>query len=245
MKPGNKMNINYDTLTIEQLEEHVEFVDWSMVPFHLFTEDIKKSFGSISQLQTRLWFDNLLSQMVIKEDQKRFPDRIFFFIGDECPMNLGLKNWSLWCSHDAIWSILEKKFGNNYIDVQTFIKNVVQQYFKNKEVIPVSDGDEQFIKVEQYFKNKGVNPQSDTFGISSYVKEHFDSKEITPNLALSNDNLFVEEHFKNKPSITVNKILNKTEGYIIESHFNKMEITPKPYTILDSYTVKEYFKKKK
>ncbi len=53
------MEIDYNTLTAEQLEEYAEFVDWSLVPSHLITEEVKKSFGMLKSLKMRLWFDDL------------------------------------------------------------------------------------------------------------------------------------------------------------------------------------------
>ncbi len=99
------MNIDYNTLTIEQIEEKVEFIDWSLMPSHLITEDVKKSFGSMPQLNARLWFEDLLSKMVIKEDPKEFPNIVFFFIEDKYYMD-SYKSRDLWCSYDRIWSVL-------------------------------------------------------------------------------------------------------------------------------------------
>ncbi len=200
----NTQNVDYNTLTAEQIEEYVEFIDWSFVPFHLLTDNVKKLFGSIPRLVARIWLEDLLSQMVVKEDQEKFPDRIFFFIGDECLMNLELKNWSLWCSHDAIWSILEKKIGTEYSKVQSFIKNVMEQHFKNEEVTP------------------GFMAPI----VQKSMEQHFKDKEVTPKLQNLEVSKFIEQHFKTKPSIFVNDILNKTEVHIIEKHFKNKQITP-------------------
>lgn len=49
-----KTDINYDTLTAEQLEEWVEFVDWSKVPDHLLTTEFKNEFDPLFNIQ--VWF---------------------------------------------------------------------------------------------------------------------------------------------------------------------------------------------
>ncbi len=84
------MNINYETLTAEQIEEHAEFVDWSIMPSHLLTTDIKKRFKDIKKLRARMILEDILSIMTIKADIKKFPNTIFFFVDNELYMFLRL-----------------------------------------------------------------------------------------------------------------------------------------------------------
>lgn len=82
----------------------------------------------------------------------------FFFIQDTCYMELN-KVGILWCSHDRIWSVFEKKIGVHYDEIQIFIKNVVEMYFKNKEVTPEVEYSNVLEKVEMHFRNKEIMPR--------------------------------------------------------------------------------------
>ncbi len=136
------MKINYDTLTAEQLEEYIEFVDdWLSVPSHLINEDLGKKFPSIRDLQRILWFENLYPKMVIKEDQTVFPNRIFYFIGDEWYMDLDSKTGVLCFSFKKIWNDFYKKYypGCEIYDtgkVQRYMIKIMQNHSKNVKIIP-------------------------------------------------------------------------------------------------------------
>ncbi len=128
------MRINYNKLTAESLEEYVEFIDWSIIPYHLLTEDVRKLFGSIPQLKARLWFEDLLSKMAVKENEKVFPDCVFFIIENECFIELNFRKKDFWFSLDSIWYVLEYKFYYNYEYTHFFLKNVMKQYYEKIEL---------------------------------------------------------------------------------------------------------------
>ncbi len=190
------MLLNYDTLTIEQLEEHVESVDWSLVPSHLLTEEIKRSFCSLSSLNARLWFENLLSKMEIKKDLKIYPVWVFCFVDDEWHMQLNIKNNELYCSYDKIWSFLRKKYGLNDKETQLFIKNVVEMHFRNMEVTPLNLNNLQLGSVEMHFKNMEVTPKSLDAITDTVVEMHFKSMEVTPQTSGHFPSPSVEAYFK-------------------------------------------------
>ncbi len=154
------MEINYNTLTSDQLEEYAEFVDWSLVPSKLLTEEMKKTFGSIPILNARLWIDDLLSKMVIKKDQEKLPNIVFFFIGEEWYMELELNNGGLWCNENKMWLIIKKKTRFNYTEIKTFIRNVMKQHLDVNTVIPfnVRSLNEMNDDIKQYFKNIEITP---------------------------------------------------------------------------------------
>ena len=47
-----------------------------------------------------------------------------------CLFDQDLKNEILWCDYDKIWSFFYKEYRNNYDDVQSFIKNVLEEEAK-------------------------------------------------------------------------------------------------------------------
>ncbi len=175
------MKINYSTLTVEQLEEYVEFVkfiEWFTMPSHLLTEEIKTKFSSIPMLNARIWLEDLLSKMVVKQDQEKFPDFLFFFIEDECFMNLDLSNNHLWCSHTKIWSVLKNKVKFNcFEDIQYVIRIIVKRSFNNIEeetTLP------KFILMkEQGFRDIYVVPGLDYGSHIAPIEKYFINSKVT------------------------------------------------------------------
>lgn len=172
------MGIDYNKLTEGQLEEFVEFIDWHMIPDHWITEEVKRKFKDIPELQVRIWFEELLGSLVAKVDEDRFPGRVFFFRGEEVYMriiegNLIEKNF-LFCSFKKIWLSFwnRTKLGDD--EIKNFIKNVVNVWLnrKRKLLIPFSNEERYFIEmdpepesfpdeensiVENYFKQEHEN----------------------------------------------------------------------------------------
>lgn len=169
------MKIDYNTFTEEQLEEWIEFVDWSMVPYHLLTENIRRKFHSVPGLQVRLWFEELLNSLEVKINEERYPNRVFFFKENEWYMDWRKSSKSLWCSYDRIWSVFENKIGRNYDEIQRFIKNVVEMHFKFKEVtlVSVSDRTYTIIMMERHFKIWELTPQNAMFITREEEEKHF------------------------------------------------------------------------
>ncbi len=151
------MIIDYNTLTAEELEKYVEFIDWSMVPPYLITKEIRTKFNSIPQLQARLHLEDLFSKMENKQDQEKYPDCIFFFIEEDCYMELTLKNGNLWCSFEKIWFDIKEKTGYDFEGIELFIKNIFHFYFK--------------------FKYRDVNPKQNSLAMIHLIELHFNKKE--------------------------------------------------------------------
>ncbi len=125
------MKLNYNTLTTKDLEEKVEFIDWSLIPSHLITEGVKTKFGSIPQLQARIWFEDLILKMERRKN-KYVPGNTYFYIGDDLYMNILSKYYTVYCSTDKIWSILIRKYLFTDIEAQLFIRNMVNKHFNIK-----------------------------------------------------------------------------------------------------------------
>ncbi len=193
----NKPTIDYNTLTEEQLEEYAEFVDWSLVPVHLLTEDINKLFDFFPHLKIRLWFEDLLSKMDIKEDQEKYPNELFFFVGNDWFMDLSLKSGDLWFSDYYIWSVFEKKHGFSYSETQMFIKNVIEMHFKNMTVTPLMRCVVGLSLIEKHFKNKEVTPTKDSSQFSLEIEMHFKNMVVTPKRTTTPPLPVANMHFKN------------------------------------------------
>ncbi len=217
--------IDYDTLTIEQLEEHVEFIDWSLVSSCLITDEIKKSFSSLPGLKARLWLENLLNKMVFKEDQVAYPNAIFFFIGDEYYMEFNLKNGRLWCSQERVWSVFKKKVKFRYYDeIKFFIKNIVEQHSIFLKIESISTIEE-FRQIEQHFKDKTIKPE--VAGDEDTVEKYFKDKIKKPKIAKDED--VIKQYFKDRIILSL----------------KDRKILPINNVSLDPLKIERYFNKKK
>ncbi len=136
------MKINYNKLTAEQIEKHVEFIDWSVVPPNLITEELKIKFGSISQLQARLWLEGLLLKMVKYEEQ----NHLVFSAENKWYMDLSKKTGILCCSNINLLLVFENKYKFNYDEAQSYIRNILKMYFKKIKISSVTFID--FIDIE-------------------------------------------------------------------------------------------------
>lgn len=98
------------------------------------------------------WFKSLLFKMIIKQDQKRFPNFLFFFIGNNLYMDYDVKNNIFGCSYPYIWSNIQLNFGLSDEEISDFIKNQVEKHFK-MEINTPGTGLESFVElVEEHFK---------------------------------------------------------------------------------------------
>ncbi len=150
------MNINYNTLTAEQLEEHVEFIDWSLVPPRLITDEIKKSFSMFKGLQARLWFEYLLFKMEKKEDKEKFPNETFFLIDDMWYMHIDLKTNNLSCSSGRVWIIFERFFDLQYFEIRSFIKNQMEMHLNIIGLTPGESVHTEIRHVEKHFSGEEI-----------------------------------------------------------------------------------------
>ncbi len=162
-------------MTVEQLEEHVEFIDWSLVPSKLLTTKIKKLFGSLPQLKARIQFEKILPKISLKEDQKRYPGWHFFFIGNKYCMGLNLNDEILWCSEKFMFKI----FGYNFkrSSFMLFLKNVLNQYIELDKLRDIRTFIPNNSPVESFFKNKKENLYIQTGEMSLEAKRHFKNKK--------------------------------------------------------------------
>lgn len=70
--------LDYENLTSEQIEEFVEFIDWSKVPIRFITDDVKNSFGAFPGLSLRVWFDDILSNLKPLKGYEEFIDGVCY-----------------------------------------------------------------------------------------------------------------------------------------------------------------------
>ncbi len=125
----NPQNINYKTLTVDQLEERVEFVDWSLVPSELLTKKIKRSFGFLPKLKARLWFEGLIRKMKIV-DPGLGRGNLDFYYNNVRYMRFESQTKILWCSRNRIWLAFAREHQCNYFEGAIIITNLIKKKFR-------------------------------------------------------------------------------------------------------------------
>ena len=85
---------------------------------------------------TKVWFKDLLNQMEMKEDRKKYPDSIYFFIDNKVVMEQDEKNERLWVDYKKIWSFFHSEFNLNWLETSHLIKGMVEEHFKMRSFTP-------------------------------------------------------------------------------------------------------------
>ena len=100
----------------------------------------------------RFW--ELVSDTTLKFDFVRYPNTIFGFRDGKYVLEYDFKNNHLWLRYSTVWSILEYEYSLNYGDVQSLVKNEVEEYFKCKVVTPNLGATGRTNLVEEHFKKQ-------------------------------------------------------------------------------------------
>ena len=147
--------------------------------------------------ELKKWFWNKFNGCY-KVKHSDYQDRIFYFydkqfirqkklsriIGEEivypsevkgiCLFRQDLKNERLWCKYDKIWSFFETNFSPNYSEIQSFIKELLEEHDKLSVYIPQHAN-----LIKPY-----------------YLEEHDKLSVYIPELRLSFERCYLEEHDK-------------------------------------------------
>ncbi len=166
---------------------------------------------------------SMLSDLIPFHDNS-FPKSIFYFKGDKWLLEQDNKNDSLWVRYDIFWDVLEDKYSISYSDVQTLLKYMIEQAFKEKVSTPKSIYTTNNPKIEQAFKEKVSTP------IKHYIKS----------------NPVIEQAFKEKVS-TFSDNIEQGHGKIIqvEEAFKENVSTPDKLNHIANITVEQAYNKKK
>lgn len=128
------MKIEYDKLTEEQLEEFVEFIDWTLVPTYLLTEEIEKKFSCFPQAKARIWFERFYSELRILKSG----NHMFFFQGREMVMDLNLEDGVLFCDNHRMWQNIFSLFFKTH-DQYNFDERIINTDKCSKLISHVMD----------------------------------------------------------------------------------------------------------
>ena len=143
-------------------------------------------------------FFSEIKDVTVREDRDEFPESIFLFKGNRVIMEIkGFKQ--VWCSYTLLWSKIESYFGGRYSDTQRFIKSMVEEHFKLRDVAPNGPFTLRCTQVEEHFKLRDVTPGVPPFAyLVERVEEHFKLRDVTPFTDFRHPSPVVERHFKPK-----------------------------------------------
>lgn len=99
-------------------------------------------------------FEELIKGLTRKVDFERWPEEIFFFRDDECLFDYDFNFGYLWCDWEKVWRALACEGRYKYIEIQSFVKKVVEQHFKFQVIAPKTVVGISGRQVEQHFKIK-------------------------------------------------------------------------------------------
>ena len=88
--------------------------------------------------------------------EKENPTSVFFIKNGRAFFEL--QNSNLWCSYENIWSILKNEYSLGYGEIQSLIKNQMEERLKMKGITPPIHGDYIHLQMEERLKMKGITP---------------------------------------------------------------------------------------
>jgi hypothetical protein len=101
-------------------------------------------------------FFELTKDIIIKYDEIKYPNSIFYFKDDICIFKYDKNNGYFYCDYYRYWSKFYEKFGFNYNQISDLTKDMV----------------------EKHFNLKGVTPNTNSFTMVTRVEKHFNLKKI-------------------------------------------------------------------
>jgi hypothetical protein len=160
------------------------------------TKTIQQKYPQLSAEQeqpfdSEAFLRGILTNAIYKVDRKEFPDVAFFGLDADgnCLFHYDDKKNLIWLHYPKIWRILESKNNWSYEQTQRFIKGMVENHFKSKEVAPRRFFRPAPTRVEDHFKSKEVAPGQVGDVLYVRVEDHFKSKGAMSNDGTSPDEL--------------------------------------------------------
>jgi hypothetical protein len=136
---------------------------------------VRKVHDALCTPEERIW-NKICRGLVMKTDQEKYPDKIFWFKQDRCCFEYDIETGDLWCEPNLVWRVFERELNWSYHQTESFIKNKVKEHVKNKGVTPRKSWIKRPVPVNEHFKNKDVTPTASAWKSSSGVNEHFKNK---------------------------------------------------------------------
>ena len=117
----------------EQAKQQLEILKES---FEKETAKLKSIIGQSDRISPEDRFWQLCEGLTIKVYKKKYPNYIFFFKGGYVWFEYNTETGTLWCKHSTVWFVFENEYGLAYTEIQSLIKNQVEEHFKMKGLTP-------------------------------------------------------------------------------------------------------------
>ncbi len=81
-------------------------------------------------------FLGIIKDLVVKKSDD-YPDSLFFCKNDTIYVELSTKNGNLYCNYPLMWRVFQREYLMQFIDIQSFIKTMVEQHMELKDITPI------------------------------------------------------------------------------------------------------------
>jgi len=117
-------------------------------------------------------FHTLTKDLVIKIDEKEYPNFIFFFNKDNeiiFEYSYKSKYRFFYCNYEKYWAIFYEKFKFNYNQVSDITKDMVENHFIINEITPLMG----IIEVKNNIKFNEITSSASSFNSFSWIEKYF------------------------------------------------------------------------
>jgi hypothetical protein len=102
-------------------------------------------------------FYEIVKELTQKIDKEKYPNSLFYFKGDD-PM-FEIEDSKIWVSKKNVWSVFEREYCMEHIDIKTFISIQAEEPFNRKGLTPIPLANIYYKQVKQHFKRKELTPR--------------------------------------------------------------------------------------
>ncbi len=192
--------------------------------------------------ELKKWFWNKFNSCY-KVNHSDYPKRTYYFydeqfirhkklarlVGEEvvyptevkgiCLFEQDSKNEYLWCNNVEIWSFFETNFSTNYNDIQSFIKELLDEHNKLSVSTPASYFRGSNLILEEHNKLSVSTPDNVRDGMDIALEEHNKLSVSTPKAHILSATMVLEQH--NKLSVSTPLFTKLQPKHYLQKHYLK------------------------
>ena len=103
-------------------------------------------------------FHTLTKDLVVKIDENKYPNRIFYFNNHKIIFEHNTINDYFYCSYFNFNQYFYEKFNINWLMLSKIVKDMVENHFKLSGITPPVFYCKTVMEVENHFKLSGITP---------------------------------------------------------------------------------------
>jgi hypothetical protein len=142
-------------MTLQQIKQEYERIKTSVEKQLVQLDEARERIEKLEKMESKPTPEERFMQLVdgleILPKKEKWPDSLFFAKNGEIWFEWDQKNNYLWCRYDTVWRVFETEFGLNYDEIQSIIKEQVEQAYGLKGVTPHLHGQEIWFQEEQAY----------------------------------------------------------------------------------------------